>query len=323
MVVILHALACETPPPVTPPPPPPDAGCVGGGDGYLDPPGSGAKFLIDQIQLTGSGQGIDVTGDGVPDAAMNEAFFFLQYVLNEALRHTVENNRVLYLFELAGLCLPYDGDDPDVTVKVYECRDANSDASDNFCLDPGCGIVQVHEQEFNADSQTVNHSEPLPIVDQLVVARLPGTVTINIDTAANFTLRRTAIQVTVPVALDQISDGWLCGAVSASELDQIAPPHQSDPECRTLCWPDDAPAGLTLAGFMAMRGYQPDIDIDGDGLERYELDENKHVVRCYDGANHLQPPHRWPVRCLQDPRMADGFSLCFQIHAVRGVLLLE
>jgi hypothetical protein len=323
MAVVTLALACEPPARPTPPAPTPDAGCVGGGDGYADPPASGHVFVVDQIQLTNPGDGIDVTGDGVPDTAMNRAFFFLQFVLNEALRHTVENGRLIYVFELAGLCAPYSGDDPDVTVKVYSCRDANDDSSDNFCRDPGCGTMRVHEQEFNTDGQTVNHSQPLPIVDQLLVAVLPGSIDINLDTTANLGLLRPAMQLTVPTALDEISAGWLCGVVRAGDLDQVVPPHASDPECRTLCWPDDAPEGLSLAGYMAMNGYQPDIDMDGDGLERFELDADKHVVRCYDGPRQLPLPHRWPAPCLQDPRMADGYSLCFKMHALPGVLLLE
>lgn len=323
IAVVVLAPACDPPPQPTPPAPTPDAGCIGGGDGYLDSPASGRVFVIDQVRLTNPGEGIDVTGDGVPDTAMNSAFFFLQFVLNEALRHTVENGRLVYVFELAGLCAPYTGDDPDVTVKVYECRDANGDSSDNFCRDPGCGTMRVHEQPFNADSQTTNHSPPLPIVDGLLIAALPGSVNINLDTSASFNLRQPALQVTLPAALDEISGGWLCGAVRASELDQIVPPHVSDPECRTLCWPDDAPAGLSLAGYLAMNGYQPDIDMDGDGLERFELDASKHVVRCHDGLHHLPWPRRWPAQCLQDPRMVDGYSLCFEIHALPGVLLLE
>jgi hypothetical protein len=57
-------------------------------------------------------------------------------------------------------------------------------------------------------------------------------------------------------------------------------------------------------------GLQPDVDRDGDGLERFTLDDQGRIARCIDGDGT-------PIEgrdCSMDPRMADGFALSLQMH---------
>jgi hypothetical protein len=55
------------------------------------------------------------------------------------------------------------------------------------------------------------------------------------------------------------------------------------------------------------------MDLDGDGLERIMLDDNLHVSSCLDGEGEvLASPDCW-----QDPRMADGFSVCGRLDGSR------
>jgi hypothetical protein len=61
---------------------------------------------------------------------------------------------------------------------------------------------------------------------------------------------------------------------------------------------------------------QPDIDLDGDGLERYEATMGggstpPQITACIDGDGTRIPGRA----CANDPRMADGFSAAFQLAA--------
>ncbi|MFO0726155.1 MAG: hypothetical protein U1E65_20395 [Myxococcota bacterium] len=77
----------------------------------------------------------------------------------------------------------------------------------------------------------------------------------------------------------------------------------------------------------ALRAQEPDVDLDGDGLERLELDGQGHVLRCRDGDGTLVAPVTAdvPKSCASNPKMADGFSISIAIHAspsrITGVAL--
>jgi len=62
---------------------------------------------------------------------------------------------------------------------------------------------------------------------------------------------------------------------------------------------------------------QPDIDMDGDGLERFaDLSGDGHIDLCIDG-NGTQIVG---VDCPLDPRIADAYSQTFDVDAVSAVL---
>jgi len=71
---------------------------------------------------------------------------------------------------------------------------------------------------------------------------------------------------------------------------------------------------------------QPDIDLDGDGLERFELGVDGRVEVCRDGCAAgdcpIVPPlvATEPWTCALDLRIADGFSIAFGVHAVRATI---
>jgi hypothetical protein len=66
-------------------------------------------------------------------------------------------------------------------------------------------------------------------------------------------------------------------------------------------------AGGELLGIVGP-GVLPDLDLDGDGLERFTLDETGRIEACIDGDGFTVIDGR---DCWRDPRMADGFALSF------------
>jgi len=77
-----------------------------------------------------------------------------------------------------------------------------------------------------------------------------------------------------------------------------------------------SPLELLLFGGAAFgipgAGLAPDVDVDGDGLERFTLDADGHIESCIDGDGYTVIPGR---DCWQDPRMADGISLTVRLVA--------
>jgi hypothetical protein len=72
-------------------------------------------------------------------------------------------------------------------------------------------------------------------------------------------------------------------------------------------------AGGAILGMPQVPGLLPDVDRDGDGLEQFVLDEGSHVELCIDGDGVTTVPG---PACWQDPRMADAFSLTFEVASV-------
>jgi hypothetical protein len=59
-------------------------------------------------------------------------------------------------------------------------------------------------------------------------------------------------------------------------------------------------------------GLEPDVDFDGDGLERFVLDIDGKIESCVDGdLTVIDGPG-----CFQDPRIVDSFSLVLRFEAV-------
>jgi hypothetical protein len=87
----------------------------------------------------------------------------------------------------------------------------------------------------------------------------------------------------------------------------------------------DTTGGLTMLelflvgggalGFPDVPGIAPDVDLDGDGLERLILDERGRLESCVDGDSS-------PIAgsdCYRDLRMADGFGLVAEFTALPAV----
>ena len=71
---------------------------------------------------------------------------------------------------------------------------------------------------------------------------------------------------------------------------------------------------LNETEFLVLFGEQPEIDVDGDGLEHIELDDQTHIARCIDGDGRVIEG----ADCLDDPGMVDGYVICLDFHAVPG-----
>jgi hypothetical protein len=289
-------------------------GCVDT-DGASDPPGSGPVFLLDQLGFADVGDCLDRDGDGTPDCAINRAWRPLLPMLNGLFSAAIANGRILMALEAAGLCAPYAGSDPAVTLKLYPAIDVDGDPTNNLCREPGCGQVLARSR-FVVDGQTRYRGPPEPIVDFVARSAFDHPLDIAIDAQTRpLTVRQLQLRCLLPALLDELPSGVMCGVAPVSELAIVQLPICD--AAPILCEQARLPPDLSLAEYLAVLGEQPDVDLDGDGLERFELDGNSRVLICYDGDGSVLGAKD----CLQDPQMQDGYSLCFSLHGIPGALV--
>jgi hypothetical protein len=74
-------------------------------------------------------------------------------------------------------------------------------------------------------------------------------------------------------------------------------------------------AGGAVFGYPQLPGVLPDVDGDGDGLERILLDDRSRVASCIDGDGTVTAGRD----CWSDAGMADGFSINMGLHAIPAV----
>jgi len=101
---------------------------------------------------------------------------------------------------------------------------------------------------------------------------------------------------------------FTCGYARVAALGGAAAPLEGT----DLTLLEMALSGGAAFGFPAVSGIEPDVDLDGDGLERITLDEQSHVAACIDGdSTEIVGPDCW-----QDDRIADAFSFNARLAGV-------
>jgi hypothetical protein len=305
--LVLSSLGCPAATPEVPPPPPEQ-------DGFDDAPTSGLGFVIDDLAVTPYALAMDLDGNGTADGAINRALDPMLSTVNNAFRSAVLAGRICVALEVVGLESPYACADGAVTLKYYRCDDDDQDPANNFCGAPECGRMVLSAEDI-VDGQAVYRTAPTPIVDCRVHGELEQVLLIDLDNDL-LPLERSQVAAFVPDTLHELLEVQIGGVARARDTQLV-----SIPICRympILCVNPNTPEEISLAQYMRLIGEHPDVDLDGDGLERYDLDGEVQVLRCIDGDGAvIEDP-----ACLDDPRIVDGFSMCLGAHAVSAVLLL-
>lgn len=225
---------------------------------------------------------------------------------NSSLDDMIDDGRLLLALELVELDDP--ADDPALTVAYYPCLDPDADPTDNFDAD-------------RPDTWEVDRTAP----DTLFPASIRGGV-LSASTPVGIAFPGLPIDIEVshptitgPVTeeggvITSFGPGTLSGAVTASTL--TGTPN--------LLEAFDCP-GDTMLDVMALGcagsvdASQPDVDVDGDGLEQFfdscdpAVAPDGIVECCVDGDGAVIEG----VGCTDDPRFADGFDIELLIHGTR------
>jgi hypothetical protein len=258
----------------------------------------------------------DLDGDGVADNAIADlgqpAASLVAAAVTAAIPGALERSR-----RRGGLHFPWIDDlrgpsDPDTLVLPLAARDTDvpQDPHDDFsgeepfCADAAvldrCGEPRVAIEGARLDDGALSRVEAdlFPVVPEV------------------FDIRGGRIWGTIAPSGDG-GEVQICGYVLASDAG-------ASPGLYVDGMPDDETPSLLeqlLVGGAAFGlpfgGIAPDVDLDGDGLERFLLDENGRLAGCIDGGGRVIDGRD----CVQDPGMADGFGLAVRVSAVRGFLV--
>lgn len=247
----------------------------------------GRAFVVKILSLFPSGEGMDLDGDEKPD---NAAGILMPYI-NSVYERKIASGENRYVFDL--ILEPGTGGEQHAELALSRAVDADDppDLSNDFSN----GHYRIPAEEFDV------HCRPRGKFD---AAELKGK---SLSATSDF-----LIQVVPWSGTYEWRKVRLAGTLTEDGL------HGSMgtvwPACNAFRIPS-ALAPNVLMLFVDQFELQPDMDLDGDGLERFEMKDHK-LISCIDGnGDTLQGPD-----CTCDPRIADGYSFTWFAEAVPAVI---
>lgn len=282
------------------------------------------SLIMSRLEIGAPSDGCDYSGDGAPDNAFSRALGTLVPLANGMfLRDAPANGDLILLLHMLGLDDADAVNDPTFTVAFFQGSDADANPMNNIS---GSGEFLAPASAFNASGA------PSTSFESSVASRMlsggPEDVSIPIAILP-VELRQAYLSGTTTSDAQGVSgmtDGLLCGAVPVSTL-AVLPnllemiPGPSSPPCVGIDTNlvDVLIGGSAPGGFISLPGVNPDVDLDGDGLERFEINRGGGncqpvVTACIDGDGTRVEGHN----CTLDPRFEDGFSAGFLAAAVRA-----
>jgi cysteine-rich repeat protein len=266
--------------------------------------------------------GCDYSGDGMPDNSFGAAFGTALGFLNGQLDDALSNGQFILLLSMVGLDNPMS--DTGVRVGWITGTDGDMNAMNNFS----------GSANFFADADAIGpDGDPVTSFGSTIVGGRvsggPEDVTLPIAGLFPLDLRQGRINGMVMSSgsdVTGIRSGLLCGAIPVTTIAGLpnflgmvggmAPVPCDDTVAETTL--GDVLVGGTSVFGINIGPAQPDVDLDGDGLEFYEVDDSGPfgcqavISACIDGDGTRIAGHD----CPGDARMADGWSAGLPFTAV-------
>jgi cysteine-rich repeat protein len=261
--------------------------------------------------------GCDLNGDSTVDNWLG----LLGSAFSSVLQTSIDDGTLIYLLELRRLNDPTGQNDADVDFARYSGNDYDNppNPSNNY---GGAGQFYIDPPSLDANG------DPLSLFRSSVLAggNITGQATVfTLPTGSLGTLELRLARLSAHIDTDGSKvtgvsqPGQICGAIPACVLDMMPNP--------VTAVPVDTLLELVLfIGVDSGFAYTPDIDLDGDGLESYNLDGSLKLVSCVDGDGTttvpLHPDAGNPLlRCPCDPRFADAYSVTVNFTAVPATVM--
>lgn len=245
----------------------------------------------------------DPDGDGMVDNQLGSNTS-LRGLINNALGGGVEDGSLRNVNELRDLT-DLAADDSSITVVIYGGIDDDDpgDLSDDFAGD----------ETYYFDRRWVGGGDCAPL------ASASGDYTGGVITASNpdNTFFIEALGGFVDFKRSQISatvEADVAGFQTPAGMTLLF--GGAIPVCSLSTAPGQV-SGSALEDIARIFSVQPDIDLDGDGIETIQAEPGDGVVSCTDGDSTVITGQD----CACDPRIADGYSIAFDI-VVAGASVL-
>jgi hypothetical protein len=264
-------------------------------------PDFGKVFFVDTLRFMPPGEGFDLNGDGKIDNQMGK----VAGMANPELQNSIKLGTTIMLVSVTHLKGPpiVDGDHPAVTLLLGLDSDSPADPSNN--ADNGAFKVPIEQFDVNCNPTTTFDSSA-------VSGGIIKSASKKVDIVAGSigTIRWTDAQLTMTPSSPGDLTHWtgVTGGIGDA--------------CSLSITPFPGPNTASLLDVLVnLVGLQPDIDRDGDGIEKIVGDLNTVTIKeCVDGDGTVIPGRN----CVCDPRIKDGYSgaLGFSLVPARVVGLV-
>jgi hypothetical protein len=256
-------------------------------------------FVVSEAAVT-EDRICDLDGDGLVDNVVADlgrpASSLLSMTISAGLQSAVaRGHRVI-------IHIPWVEDrdrpaDPEVLLVVLggEDTDAPVDMTDDFSGEEPF-FRRAHDIDGCGEPLYVIHAS---IADGELRAEAEVEIRVNFDLLG---VRAATVTGTIE---RHVLEAHLCSFATVADLGQA----QGIEEGGDLSMLEQFLMGGEAFGMDAIPGVTPDLDFDGDGLERFVTDEQGNLISCIDGDSTAISGRD----CWQDRRIADAFSLILRL----------
>lgn len=288
-------------------------------DGWDAPPGEGQGYILTSVQIAPAELGFDLDGRCENDFCIDNLLDVFGPQVNDGIAGGLAANLGRTAVEIAGIDEPFFGDDARVTLKTYEAMEESDP--------PACCRFSVSRRSVAGDPFRARWRAPARYAGGTARHAGIGLLAIALPLrrgTALFELHRPAFEVTSPTELAPRISILLGGAIRARDLATVPNPFCTG-AVNGFCRASES----TMLDFLVDRGRQPDIDLDEDGLEGFEVDARGRLSACYDGCS-ADCPSALPVApldgtspptCAARDQIADGYSVTFVLVGAPATLV--
>lgn len=256
-------------------------------------PTFGRSFIVNQFQQSAPENGFDLNGDGKPDNA-----FAVVGISSGIWNNLITTGSAIFLFDfqrLPAAGTPV-GDGASLDLAFYLGVSPNSDPSTYF---DGNGQFLAPASQFDVSCHTTANLDSVSVSKGTIEGHKAmlglGVHGLGILQFTNFIVRGTLS------ADQQTFSGRLGGIAGPCGLSQL---------------PSPAGAGSLLGFLINANKTQPDIDVDGNGLDQI-MGDGQDIASCTTAGGVVIPG----ADCACDPRIKDGFSGAFDLSAVPALII--
>jgi hypothetical protein len=260
----------------------------------------GPALVIDDFHIAEFGEAV-------------HAFALLGSALNPQLETAVMDGTLLLGLELRDLDDPSGQADDALTVGLHTLEDSNDNADNNFDPDdpeafrPAAGSIIMGEPAVHFTTASIEAGALS--AEGVSLFTLPGDLPIPLP-LQQLTIWGDLVSGGGSDHIRAIENGRMAGAVPISVLAIV--PNIAGEMCPGETLLD------VLASGCGFANVQPDVDLDGDGPERFfDLDDDGSIDLCIDGDG----TETTGTDCPTGGGFADGYRLVFALHGVRATLL--
>lgn len=259
----------------------------------------GQSYVLSQIHIGTPDIGLDLDGDGNVDNMIGQMPDSARQSANDAFDNSIASGELDMLFHVTDWTDPPTDTDPDVSFDVFVGVDADSpyDPSNNLS---GNGEFYVRLDQFDLNCMPAQRAESASITNrELVAKREDGwQFVLTINGAMEFTKATVIADLSPDFAT---GTGLLSAALTICSLDKLP-------------FPGDLQGSvLDVFANESTFSVEPDIDLDGDGLEKV-IGDGVSIAECIDGDGTVIPG----ADCVCSPKIADAYSMGAEIQLVKA-----